>query len=73
MKLVNVPLNYGNCIRYLYAKNSQRLKSIQKKSVLKYKNRFISVQTYNHNINKCNIQNIKREKIKKMESKQYQN
>jgi len=50
-----------------------RLKSIQKKSVLKHKNRFISVQTYNHNINKCNIQNIKREKIKKMESKQYQN
>lgn len=56
-----------------YNKFIQRLKSIQKKSVLKHKNRFISVQTYNHNINKCNIQNIKREKIKKMESKQYQN
>lgn len=29
MKLVNVPLNYGNCIRYLYAKNSQTYSPIQ--------------------------------------------
>ena len=42
-----------------YTEFIQRLKSIQKKSVLKHKNRFISVQTYNRNINKCNIQNIK--------------